>query len=235
LSELSHRLERHKQADEPVCAGLAARIRSLTPEIRKIATEKTARRKSLLASAERQQSEANEREKSVRERYLDQEAFIYRSETLKFLQAKEYRLTPFTLANAIAGLPYITARHSAQLCSRLKTSVPPFTTYEMFQFVKRVLKMCKHAVGSPAAQVFEREIRKLPKFRIVEGHRRSNWFRAELAKDWYYLRTTLEDPELAKLNRGARPGAIVAIFLRKRSNPESPITPMLAEAEKITD
>ena len=235
LSELSGRLDRHKQADDPVCAGLAARIRSITPQVRKIATENAARQKSLLSSAERQQREANERQKSVQERYLDQQAFIYRNEVLKFLQAKEYRLTPLTLANAIAGLPYISARHSAQLCSRLKTSVPPFTRYEMLQFVKSVLKMCTPGLSSPVAQVFEREIRKLPKFRIVEGQRRPNSLRVELAKDWHYLRRALEDPELANLHPGAVPGAIVAIFLRKQSNPESPITPTLAEAEKITD
>ena len=235
LTELSHRLERLKQADEPVCAGLAARIRSMTSEVRKIAAENGVRQKSLLTSAERQQKEANEHEKSVRERYLDEEAFIYRNETLKFLQAKEYRLTPLTLANALAGLPYITARHSAQLCSRLKTSVPLFTTHQMFQFVKSVLKTRKHGLSSSAAQVFEREIRKLPKFRIVEGQRRPNSLRVALAKDWHYLRRALEDPKLASLHPGAVPGAIVALFLIKRSNPESPVTQLKAEAEKITD
>ena len=235
LTDLLGKLERHKQADEPVWAQLAAHIRAITPEVRKIAVENTARQKSLLVSAEGEQKGAYQFEKALRAKFLDQEAFVYRDAVLKFLQAKEYRLSPFTLASAIAGLPYISARHSAQRCSTKETQVPHFTTYEMFQFTKNVWNRCGQRLGSSISETFEREIRRLPKFRIVEGHRQPNWFRTELAKDWHYLRTTLEDPELAKLHPGAVPGAIVAIFLRKRCNPESPITPTIAEAERITD
>jgi len=235
LTDLLGMLKRHKQADEPVCAQLTARIQAITPAAQKIAAENAAFQKSLLISAERGQKETYDFEKLLRAKYLDQEAFIYRSEVLKFLQAKEYRLTPFTLAHAIAGLPYITARHSAQLCSGMETQVPHSTTYELFQFIKYVWKRCGQKLKPSLVEAFEREIRKLAKFRIVEGRRQPTWLRAELAKDWYYLRTTLKDPELAKLHPGAVPGAIVAMFLRKRCNPESPVTPTIAEAERISD
>jgi hypothetical protein len=235
LTDLLGKLERHRQADEPVCAQLAARIRAITPEVRKIAVENAARQKSLLISAQGEQKGAYQFEKVLRAKFLDQEAFIYRNEMLKFLQAKEYRLSPFTLASAIAGLPYISARHSAQRCSSKEARVRHSTTYEMFQFSKRIWNRCGRRLGSSLSERFEREIRKLPKFIIVKGHRQPNWFRTQLAKDWHYLRTTLQDPELPKLNPGTVPGAIVATFLRKRSNPESPVTPTIAEAERITD
>jgi hypothetical protein len=233
--ELLRRLECHKQAEEPVCAQLAARIQAITPEARKIATENTGRQKSLLMSAEHKKKEAYLFDQTLETKRLDQEAFVYRNEILKFLKAKEYRLTPFTLANAIAGLPYITARRSAQLCSKTQPEVRQSGAYEIFQFVKRVWKQIGQRLKFSVAQRFEREIRLLPKFRVVEGQRQTYWLRTELAKDWYYLRMTLQDPELAKLPPGAIPGAIVAMFLQKRSNPESPVTPMIAEANRIKD
>jgi hypothetical protein len=234
-NDLLSRLERHRQGDEPICAVLAAQLRAITPEVRQIAGENTARQKSLLISAERKQNEAYQYDQALAVKRQRQEAFIYRSEVLKFLRAKEYRLSPLTLANAIAGLPYISARRSAQLCAKTETQLTHSGSYEIFQLVKRAWKRCRRRSCSSMFDKFETEIRRLPKFRIVEGHKQPYWLRAELATDWYYLKKTLQDPELAKLHPGAIPGAIVATFLRKRSNPESPVTPTIAESERIKD
>ena len=204
-------------------------------EARKIAAHNSTRQKSLLISAEREQKAAYQFEQGLAAKRQDQEAFICRSEVLKFLRAKEYRLSPVTLASAIAGLPHISARRSAQRCAKSQKTPTHSATYEMFQFIKRTWKRCGQRIRSSTSDKFEQEIRRLPRFRIVEGHKQQNWLRAELAKDWYYLRMTLQDSELAKLHPGAIPGVVVAKFLIKRSSPESPVAPTIAESERLRD
>jgi hypothetical protein len=235
LSELLRKLQRHQQLDEPVCAELAARLQAITPEVRKIAVENATLQKSRLIAAEREETEAYRLDQALAASREDQVAFIYRSEVLKFLRTKEYTLNPLTLASAIAGLPHIRARHSAQLCAKTQPRMAHSATYEIFQFVKHAWKRCRHRLSPSTTEKFEQAIRRLPKFRIVEGHRQPNWLRANLSKDWYYLRNTLQDPELSKLHPSAIPGEIVSRFLAERSKPQSPVTPTIAESERIRD
>jgi len=158
-----------------------------------------------------------------------------RTEILEFVRKREYALTPLGLANAMAGLQYITARRSAQRCSHIKCKLARSTAFELFVFVSSVWKRHRAKRKSSLIGAFEKAIRKLPKFEIVEGHKRFKWFRGHLAENWYYLKRALQEQELAKLLPGAVPGAIVRQFLKNMHNPASPITPKLAEAERIQD
>jgi hypothetical protein len=235
LQKCMHRLERDRTADEKVCDDLEARMRPITPDARKLAIDDEARQKSLLDSLEADSKSTEKELRAIETTFADQEAFVYQTEILDFVRKREYALIPLRLANAIAGLPYIRARRSAQRCSRMKSRIRRSTTYELFEFVTGVWKRHRKKRQSSLIEVFKRAIRKLPKFEIVEGHKRSTWFRAHLAKNWYYLKRALQEPEHAKLHPRAVPGAIVRHFLTNMQNPESPITPKLAEIERIQD
>jgi hypothetical protein len=84
-------------------------------------------------------------------------------------------------------------------------------------------------------QEFEEAVRRLPKFLVASGHKKSNLFRGHLARYWYFLKRVLQEPELAELLPGAVPGAIANPFLRKMQNPDSLLTPKMAEREQIID
>jgi hypothetical protein len=235
LNALLRKLERHRELDEPECAQLTSRLGSITPDARKIAAENSERQKSLLMSAEQEQKEAYQRDRGLAAKRKDQAAFVFRTEVLKFLRSKEYRLDPLTLANAIAGLPHIRARRSAQLCANKESPMTHSATYEIFQFAKHAWKRCRHRLNHSTCEKFKQAILRLPRFRIVEGHRRTNWLRVELAKDWYYLKAALNDPQLANLHPDAVPGFLVATFLRRRSSQESPVDAVKAESDRIRD
>jgi len=235
LQKCIHRLERDRIADEKVCNDLEARMRTITPESRQFAIDDEARQKSMLDSLEADSRRIETELSAIEITFADQEAFIYRTEVLDFVRKREYALRPFQLANAIAGLPYIRARRSAQRCSRIKTRIARSTTYELFELVTAVSKQHRKKRQYSLIESVEKAIRKLPKFEIVEGHRRPTWCRGHLAENWYYLKRAIEEPELVELRPGAVPGAIVRHFLRHMHNPESPITARLAEAERIQD
>jgi len=235
LQKCMHRLERDRIADEKVCDDLEARMRPITPDARKSAVDDEACQKSLLESLDADSRIAEKELRAIEATFADQEAFVYRTEILDFVQKREYALAPLQLANAMAGLPFIRARRSAQRCARIKSRVARSTTYELFEFVTGIWKQHRKKRQSSLIEAFEKTIRKLPKFEIVEGHKRSTWFRSHLAKNWYYLKRAIQEPELAKLHPHAVPGAIVRYFLTNMQNPESPITPRLAETERIQD
>jgi len=235
LQKCVDRLERDRIADEKVCDGLEARMRPITPDARKFAFDEEARQKSLLDSIEADSRSAEKELRAIETTSANQEAFVYRTEIFDFVRKREYALKPLSLANAIAGMEYITARRSAQRCSQIKSKVGRSTSYELFVFVQGVWKRHRIKRTFSLIRAIEKAIRKLPKFKIISGRKRSNWFRDHLTQNWYYLKRALQEPELAKLHPGAVPGAIVRAFHKKMYNPESPLTPMMAEAEKIAE
>ena len=235
LQKCLHRLERDRIADEKVCDDLETRMRLITPDAQKFAMADEACQKSLLESLDADSRSAEEELRAIEATFTDQEAFVYRTEILDFVRKREYALIPLRLANAIAGLPYISARRSAQRCSRIKSRVARSTTYELFELVTGAWKQHRKKRQSSLIESLEMAIRKLPKIEIVEGHKSSTWFRAHLAENWYYLKRALQEPGLRKLHPLAVPGAIVKNFVMNMQNPESPITPRLAEAERIRD
>jgi hypothetical protein len=229
------KFETDRAADEQVCNNLEVKIRQITPEARKFAKENDARQKSLHDSLEADSRSADVEQRRIQTTFANQEAYVYRTEVLGFIRQREYSLTPLRLANAIAGLPYISARRSAQRCSHIKSGVARSIAYELFEFVTGVWKKHQGKAGNSLIDAFEKAIRKLPKLKIVSGHKRPNWFRDHLAEKWYYLKRALQEPELARLHPRAVPGAIVKDFFTKIHYPDSPITAMIAETEKITD
>jgi hypothetical protein len=235
LQKCLTRLQRDRTADEKVCADLEARIRVITPDAQKFAIDDEAGQKSLLDLLEADSKQAENELRAIETTFADQEAFIYRTEILDFVRKKEYAREPLKLANALAGLPYVSARRSAQRCSRIKSMVTRSTTYELFELVTTVWMRHRKKRQSSLVETLENAIRKLPKFEIVDGHKRSTLFRAHLAQHWYYLKRAVQEPDLRKLHPLAVPGAIVKYFVTNVQYPESPITPRLAEVERIQD
>ena len=82
---------------------------------------------------------------------------------------------------------------------------------------------------------FEREIKKMPKFRITAKRRITNDFRVYLCEGWYYLKQAITEADRLKLDPHATPDAITVRFLKSVSGTENPVESTRAEAARITD
>ena len=102
-----------------------------------LALEPALAKKHAEAVAEWQAS--NLRIHELQEQLEQQEAHFAQSQLLDFLQSKRRRYTPLNLAMAMAGIPYLSARVSADRCTKLTPQVEPGHAYRMFQAVASVL------------------------------------------------------------------------------------------------
>lgn len=241
------KLEKDREADEKVCHQLKDRIATITPDNRKIVTEELAKRKQSFDAAKQARDSANIEQETILQTLLNQEAFYFRQQILDFICESRYGLTPRNLANAIAGLPYVTSRRSAEICAKLENDLEPFRNYRVFLFVKQVLNRHQKQGRIALIQLFEREIRDLPKF-VLAGRspdavgknkatrkKRPNDFRAYLAENWYYLKRAIKEGLRQKLDASDVPYVVTAKYLEDLESPETPVEPILAGKDRITD
>jgi hypothetical protein len=228
------KLEKDCTEDEKVCRGLEERIRMITPERRKVVTEEAKRQKLSLDTLVQDLNKARIKCLELESKLLDQEAYFYRTQLLEFIQEKKYAHTPRNFADAIAGLPYMNCRRSAERCARLKSSVVPSRGYQVFLFIKSVWERRDSRVKLSLVEWFKQEIMRLPRYKIVGRKKRGNDFRAYLAQNWYYLKLALKHWQGLRLHL-QMPYAVTQQFLKNSRNPESPADQVLAERERIID
>ena len=222
-------------ADEDACRSLEKQIRSITKEDRKVVAEETVRQKRKLDSLERESREADLECRKLETTLLDREAFFFRNQLLDFIRKSDYEFTPGNVANALAGLPYITSRRSGELCSRMKSDVALSSSYEVLIFVASTWKRYDESANLKMTEWFKVKISDLPRYKVIEGKKIENHFRAYLAGHWFFLKRALERSQGSKLPPGFVPYAITREFLRQLTNPESPVDSILAANNKITD
>jgi len=222
-------------ADENVCRQLEERIASIREKDHKVLADETFRRKEALDSLEQELKTADLAYRELETKLLNQEAFFFRSQIIEFKKEKDYAFTPRNLANALAGLPYITSRRSAELCSRLKSNIALSGNYEVLTFMGSVWNRRGKRANQSVIDWFKKQIKKLPKSKIIEGEKRRNDLRTSLAERWFFLIRALERLQGSKLHPRAMPNAITKEFLRRSLNPETPADSILAVNYKITD
>ncbi len=229
------RFEDDRVADEDVCRILDKQIESITEEGRRIVAEEAVRLKESLDSLEQESRKADLEFRELETKLLNQEAFFFRSQLLEFKQKADFEFTPRNVANALAGLPYITTRRSAELCSMMKSENALSRSYELLMFIASVWKRLDRKGNLTVIKWFKLQIRKLPKYKIIKRRKTENDFRTFLAGKWFFLKRVLEHYQRSKLPPGFVPYAITREFLRQSLNPESPADSILAENNKITD
>lgn len=222
-------------ADEEVCRSLVKRIGSITKESRKIVADEMIRQKGKLDSLEQESRKADLECRILETELLDQEAFFFRSQVLDFIQKADYEFTPRNVANALAGLPYITSRRSAELCAGIKSKIAVSSSYEVLMFIASAWKRNDKSANLTVTEWFKLQIRDLPRYKIFKGKKTENHFRTYLAGKWFFLKRVLERLQGSKLPPGFVPYAITREFLRQSTNPQSPAESILAENNKITD
>lgn len=98
------------------------------------------RRRQKLSEAEAEYAAAHKRQKEKQELLLDGEATFARSEFARFCGSNRYRLTPLNIANALAGLPYISWRQSANRCKKYAAPGIDGQSMQVFKTIDRIVK-----------------------------------------------------------------------------------------------
>jgi hypothetical protein len=228
-------LQHDCEADEKVCASLKKQIDLVTPEHRVAASEEVARRTLLLDATVHRLNEARRISQELEHKLRDQEAYFFRVRILAFIKDSRYTLTPRALSNAIAGLPHMTARRSAERCAMLKSRIPTLRNYKTLLFITSAWNRSGERGYLRLVEWFEREIKKMPKFRIKAKRRMPNEFRAYLCENWHHLREAIKESSRIRCDPRAMPHVIATNFLKRVSGTENPVEATMAEAERITD
>jgi len=159
----------------------------------------------------------------LREELRRREAHVSQAELLEFIASKRYTITPITLANAMAGLPFISWRHSAARCNELAVEVAVGLSYQMFQDLKRVL-----ADPPPT----KREAVEKVKAYLVGKKRPIPASVREFRAHWHYLRTSIEAVYDTRPPKTALPYRVSTEY-RRRSSSRSRYDQVLEEEERI--
>jgi hypothetical protein len=155
---------------------------------------------------------------------LAQEAYVYASELLDFLQSGRRAVNPKNVANALAGLPMIRWRQSHLRCSRMPLDQPR----PHYSVLEVILKMWKRRRGESKASLIEFFKAQLPKLPKKLGYTRDF-----LLENWRDLRLAFEECLTREHEDGEAPYVLTSVFMRNTRNQKNPLERMLTEQEKL--
>jgi len=148
------------------------------------------------------------------------------TEVFKLIQSRNYRLTPKTFANAMAGLPYIGWRQSLKRCAKIPLRLKPSGLYCVFDAVRYILNQASRPLAeNDPLELFEKGISTLPK--------RGNYEFAQeyLLKNWIHLKKALTNTWYSRIGRDELPYRITAAFEESMRHPPTVLERLLAEKE----
>jgi hypothetical protein len=150
------------------------------------------------------------------------EAYFARYEFFDFCQSQRYRLRPLYVANALAGLPFICWRRSADRCRKWKEE-PEGLSFGIFRILLRIVR----------ANVRRSDLmRDADKFLEAKRPIGNKFALADLRENRYYLRRAIT----AVLEQGTRraqlAGSISREYWKRKSHPTA-VDRAFAEEERI--
>lgn len=238
-SELA-KIDAEYATEEEILQRVKERLAAITPERKRRAEQILAEAKSALNATEQELSEAKAKEEELEKKLLDQQAYYCRAELLQFIRKKRYALNPRNLANALAGLPEMTCRRSAERCSKLQFRGVQSLIYRVFEFLEQTWRHKTAVSLTPAAAVelFRRGIAKLPKTKLVEdeqGRKRrvENDLRRYLEENWAYLKRAIMDGVQSSKHPRQVPYLITAKFWEYLSQPKTQADILFAQQERL--
>lgn len=154
----------------------------------------------------------------------NQEAYVAQSELVDFLCSGRYSITPLSVANAMAGLPFVAWRHSTARCIRTAANHGYGLYYEMFEHVTK-------ALASPprTAEAATEQVKK-----YLQSKRRTGGYSIVklVEEDSYFLRTSIEAVYAAHVPKSALPYRVFAEYQR-RSSTRSRYDLVMQEEERL--
>jgi prefoldin subunit 5 len=176
-----------------------------------VVDEQIRKRAAAAAHAGNEYVAVRDRQQNLEILLKDGEAYFARAELFHFRQSKRYRLNPLNIANALAGVPFIGWRQSVKRCKKWESAGEKGVSFQVFEIIRRIV-----AANARRAELVRDAERWLRNRRSGESAGM-----ADLHKNWYYLRRSIQ----TELDKGTRtrnlPSAISKEYWRRKSNPSA--------------
>jgi len=187
--------------------------------------DQIARRRQKFSNAEAEYDAARKRQEETQNLLLDGEATFARDEFVRFCRSNRYRLTPVNIANALAGLPYIGWRQSANRCKQEPAPGADGRSMQVFKTIDKIVRSCvrrSDLVGHAEKWL-----------KMQKGKKKSLGV-SELQEKWYYLRWSIKtvieaDPRVQTRDL---PFAIAHEYWKRISRPSN-VDLLFEEEERI--
>ena len=171
-----------------------------------------------------QYKELADKERRLRERLLDLQASFARQELFRFLKSKKYTLTPTSLANATANLPYTGWCQSMRRCTKQPYTVATGLVYLIFKAIRFVSASASKETEDAFVGCFRERIPVLPsRYRLP---------RTDLMEKWLYLERAVRAAFQTKSHPKALPFEITKRYL-KNASVQSPTDKVLANVVRL--
>jgi hypothetical protein len=185
--------------------------------------EQKKRRKEIAKSAYRYQ-QLSKTERDLERRLQDVEAGFAREQIFLFLESDRYELTPLTLANAAAGLPYMGWRRSMDRCRPCESNTANGLMFQVFKAIRYTMKTAPAKDANQLVAYFRALVLTLP-----SRHRLA---RTQLASDWWYLERSIRQALRSKVGFADLHFEIFKYYARQIRN-QSQIDRISAEHAKL--
>src|SRR6266567_2282293 len=221
---VKRRYEAQASCNDPVrmyCEAETAVMLARAEQLWKVRGELLKRQSRLLAARKELRS-AEELEQTLQKQLTQQEASFAQEELVRILVERRCARNPLRLANAMAGLPYLTARVSYDRCSKIKCGVWPKFDFQVFQKIESIWNLRHRYRELSIVELYRQEIKKLP--RTIRRNKTENYLRTRLAGDFGCLRSAIEGSLELGVDPGQIPFIITSNFDKNRAAPTTALT-----------
>ncbi|HWR35888.1 MAG TPA: hypothetical protein VN622_08485 [Clostridia bacterium] len=149
------------------------------------------------------------------------EAHFAQNGILEFVKSSRYSMTPERVANAMAGLPLIGWRHSAQRCGKQRTS--HYVAFERFLVIQRVFRF--------RPRTFKSALAKMQTY-LAESREKNQPCCVEMRSNWYYLMCAIEGAIEANVTSKEFPFRVAALYEMNLAN-QTPEKRVLQEEYRL--
>jgi hypothetical protein len=202
--------------------GEVALAHAQTPAERASVEAKLKRVRELAEFAKQEGVKAVEISEAVDRKFEAQQAYFARTQVLDFIRSRRRSLTPIKFAEAIAGLPFMGWRQSAERCARLAPEQRlriADMNYEVFRVLERILRRRERDV-TPRDAIFSAIERLSSADAMVKGH---------LMENLDALGAATAECFGSPVRGAELPYRLTALFVRLRSQPQTAVTRFLRE------
>jgi hypothetical protein len=201
-------------------------LNNATPEQTNTIQTEITRREQTRLQLQSEVNRLNTEIRSLSEKTLDQEAYVYASQLLDFLRSGDrYAIRPLSVANALAGLPTMRWRQSHLRCSKM----PPQEARFHYRVLNVILKLWKRRPAGSKESLIEFVKSQLPKLPKKLGYTRDF-----VLLNWRDLRLAIEECLSKEYEEGETPYGLTSIFMRNAGSQKTSLERMLTEQEKLS-
>lgn len=230
---VKRRYEAQAKRNDPVrlyCEAETAVMEARADQLWRVRRELLKRQSILLAAREELRS-ASELEQNLEKQLAKEEASFAQQELVRILSERRCARNPLRLANAMAGLPFLTARVSYDRCSKIECVGWPRFDFRLFQKIESIWKLRNRYRGLSAVELYRQEIKKLPK--TFRKSKTENSLRKRLADDFGWLKSAIEKSLESNVDPDRVPFLITSKFSENRGLPTTALDRTLVASDRI--